>query len=136
MTPFLKIVKMTSSLTRVLLRSESPSGMCAKLHIVAASNNRVHSTRSLYYCMFAPQIYGVVLRAHSVRGELRIQRNTNENAATISLIFYNELHRSHVLFVKSAPGTNFTSWSQHHFVSIGKPERHVHKALHRGSKQQ
>jgi len=30
-----------------LLQSESPSGMCAKLHTVAASNNRVHPTRSL-----------------------------------------------------------------------------------------
>jgi len=26
-----------------LLRSESPSGMCAKLHTVAASNNRDHT---------------------------------------------------------------------------------------------
>jgi len=25
----------------------------------------------------------------------------------------------HVLFVKAAPGTTFTSWSQHHFVAIG-----------------
>jgi len=30
-----------------LLRSESPNGMCAKLRTVAASNNRVHPTRSL-----------------------------------------------------------------------------------------
>ena len=36
----------------------SPSGKCAKLHTVAASNNRVHSTRSLYCCLFAPHIYG------------------------------------------------------------------------------
>jgi len=41
-----------------LLRQESPSGMCAKLHTVAASNNRDHSPRSLYYCLFAPDIYG------------------------------------------------------------------------------
>jgi len=32
-----------------LLRSEGPNGKCAKLHTVAASNNRVHPTRSLYY---------------------------------------------------------------------------------------
>jgi len=81
---------------------------------VAASNNRVHPTRSLpstplarkstvhqvhkhykrsltkitpsgsiYYCLFAPYIYGVVLRAHSVRGESRIQRNTNREVATL-----------------------------------------------------
>jgi len=31
-----------------MLQSESPSGMCAKLRTVAASNNRVHPTRSLF----------------------------------------------------------------------------------------
>jgi len=31
----------------LLLRSEIPSGMCAKLRTVAASNNRDHPTRSL-----------------------------------------------------------------------------------------
>jgi len=39
--------------TVVLLRSEIPSGICAKLRTVAASNNRDHPTRSLYYCLFA-----------------------------------------------------------------------------------
>ena len=42
----------------LLLRSESPSSMCTKLHTVAASNNRDHPTRSLYYCLFVPHIYG------------------------------------------------------------------------------
>jgi len=55
-----------------LLWSESPSGRCAKFHTVAASNNRVHPTRSFYYCLLAPHIYGVVLRAHSIRVEPRI----------------------------------------------------------------
>jgi len=32
--------------------------------------------------LFAPRIYGVVLRALSVRGEPRIQRNPNEEVAT------------------------------------------------------
>jgi len=41
-----------------LLRSESPSGKCAKLHTVAASNNRDHASCSLCYCLFAPHIYG------------------------------------------------------------------------------
>jgi len=31
----------------LLLRSEIPSGMCAELHTMAASNNRDHQTRSL-----------------------------------------------------------------------------------------
>jgi len=49
--------------------TESPSGICTKLRSVAASNNRDHAPRSLYYCLFAPHICIVVLRAHPVRGE-------------------------------------------------------------------
>jgi len=69
----------------MVLQSESSSGMCAKLHTVAASNNRDHPTRSLYYCLFAPHMYGIVLRAHSVRGEPPIQRNASGEFATMSL---------------------------------------------------
>ena len=115
---------------------QSPSGKCAKLHTAAASNNRVHVSKSLYYCLFAPHIYmGVVFRAHPVRGESHIQRNANREVATTSP-FYSEQHRSHFLCVKSAPGTTFTSRSQHSFVTIGKPERQVRKVSHFGSKQQ
>ena len=120
----------------VLLRSEIPSGICAKLRTVAASNNRDHPTRSFYYCLFAPHPYIVVLRARPIRGESHNQRNTTGEVATTSPPFYNEPHRSHVLCVKADPGTTFTSWSQHHFVAIGNPERHMLKASHRGSKQQ
>ena len=42
----------------LLLRSEIPSGKCAEIRTVAASNNRDHSTKSLYFCLFAPRIYG------------------------------------------------------------------------------
>jgi len=94
-----------------LWRSESPSGMCAKLHTVAASNNRVHMAWSLYYCLFAPHIYGVVLRAHSIGGETRIQHNASGMVATTSTPCYNEPQRSLVLFVKAAYCTTFTSWS-------------------------
>jgi len=41
----------------VVLRSESLSGKCAKLHTVAASNNRDHMPWSLYYSLFVPHIY-------------------------------------------------------------------------------
>jgi len=47
-----------TSFDLLLLRSEIPSGMCAKLHTVAAGNNRDHAPRSLYYCLFAPHMYG------------------------------------------------------------------------------
>jgi len=120
----------------ILLRSESPSGMCAKLRTVVASNNRDHTPRSLYYCLFEPRIYGDVLRAHSVHGEPHIQRNANGEVTTTSPPFCNEPHRSHVLSAKVSHSTTFTSWSQHHFVAIRKPEQHVHKASHCGSKQQ
>ena len=82
-----------------LLRSENPSGMRAKLRTVAATNNRVHMPRSLYCCLFAPHIHlGVVLCAHPVRGEPRIQRNANREVATArNRIFITRvitLHRS------------------------------------------
>jgi len=54
--------------------------------IVAATallHNRVIVARDLYCCLFAPHTCGVVLRAHSVRGEPRIQRNTSGVVATV-----------------------------------------------------
>ena len=87
----------------------NPSGKCAKLHTVAASNNRDHASQSLLWLLVrATHIYVVVLRAHPVRGESYPP-------------FYNEPHRLHVLCVKAEPGTTFTSWSQHDFVAIGNP---------------
>jgi len=55
--------------------------MCAKVRTVAASNNRDHPTRSLYYCLFPPHTYIFVLRAHPVRGESYNQRNTTGEVA-------------------------------------------------------
>jgi len=40
----------------VVLRSEIPSGMCAKLRIVVASNNRDHARNPSYYCFLALHI--------------------------------------------------------------------------------
>jgi len=107
---------------KILLWLESPSGICAKLHIVAANNNRDHLRRSrssytshhvnigrasmpysLYYCLFAPHIW-VLFFAH-------IQCNANWEVATTCLPFNNELHQLHVLFVKASHSTTFTSWS-------------------------
>jgi len=70
-------------ISKVLLRSESPSGKRAKLRTVAASNTKDHASQSLYYCLFTPLIYIVVLRAHPVRGESYIQRNTTGKVATV-----------------------------------------------------
>jgi len=75
-----KCLKENEHVLLTLLRSESPSSKCAKLHTVAASNSRDHD-HSIIAC--SRHIYmGVVLRAHPVRGESHIQRNANREVAT------------------------------------------------------
>jgi len=91
---------------------------------------------TLLLLVHATYMYGVVLHAHPVRGESHNQLNTTGEVATTSPPFHNEPHRSHVLCVKGELRTTFTFWSQHHFVAIGNPERHMRKASHCGSKQQ
>jgi len=81
-------------------------------------------------------MYGVVLHARPVRGESHNQRRTIGKVGTTSPPFYNEPHRSHVRCVKAELRTTFISWSQHHFVAIGNPERHMRKASHSDSKHQ
>jgi len=110
-----------------LLLSEIPSGMCAKLRTVAASNNRDHDHNLSYCCLLAPRIYIFVLRGHPVRGESHNQRNTTGEVATTSPYFCNEPHRSHVLCVKADICTTSTSWSQHHFVAVSFTVVHKHE---------
>jgi len=67
-----------------MLRSESPSGKCTKLHTVAASNNSDHS---IIAC--SCHIYmGAVLHAHPIRGEPHIQRNANGEVARLIILFH------------------------------------------------
>jgi len=119
----------------ILLRSEIPSSMCAKLCTVAESNNWDHASQSLLLLLACAThtVYIVVLCAYPTRGESHNQRNATGEVAKTSPPFYNEPHRSHILCVKAEFGTTSTSWSQHHFVAIRNPERRVSKALHRGS---
>jgi len=100
---------------------------------VPHQDNSIGITILLLVCV---TYMGVIFRAHPIRGESHIQRNANRGVATTFPPFYNEPHQSYILFVKSAIGTTFTSWSQHHFVAIRKPERQVRKASYTGSKQQ
>ena len=66
-------MKVTSQAWGVLLRSEIPSGMCAKLDTVAASDNKSsHAVITLLLLVRAKYMYGVVLHAHSVCGESHI----------------------------------------------------------------
>jgi len=74
--------------------------MCAKLRTVAASSNRDHPTRSLYYCLFAPHRYIFVHSAqpHHVRDESYNQRNATGEVATTSLPFTTN-HTDRTFFV-------------------------------------
>jgi len=87
-----------TALQLLVLRSESPNGMCANLRTVAASNNRVHMPQSLYYCLFMAHKYIVVLRAHPVRGESHNQRNANGEVGKYPLLFTKN-HTNRTLFL-------------------------------------
>ena len=88
----------------LVLWSESRSGKCAKFHTVAAGNNRDHLTRSLYYCLFVPHIFIFVCCSSClfpfVMNRILIFNATPTEKLQTFPPFYNELHRSHVLFVK------------------------------------
>jgi len=64
----------------------NPERHVHKVRTVAASNNRDHPTRSLFYCLFAPHRCIFVLRAHPVRGESYNQRNTTGEVATVDFL--------------------------------------------------
>jgi len=102
---------------------------CAQSFTLAASN-RDHLTRSLYYCLFTPHIYGVFLHAHSVRGEPRISALRQRSGCNNIPSFLQRTAPIARSFCEGCTWHNFTSWLQHHFVAIGKPEWHVLKALH------
>ena len=74
----------------VVLQSEIPRGMCAKLRTVAASNNRDHARNLSTIACSRYIYYGVILHAHPVRGESHNQRNTTGEVATAAfqLKFY------------------------------------------------
>jgi len=122
--------------------------LCCTVTLSVTMYSQLHCVRTFHKCsrVFAVLIIskatawamymGVVLCAQPGHGESHILRNANREVATTSSPSYNELYRSHVLFVKAALGTTFKSWSQQHFVEIGKPKRKVHKVSHCGSKQQ
>jgi len=96
----------------LVLRPEIPSGMCAKLRTVAASNNRDHQTRSLYYCLIAPHTYIFVLRAHPVRGESYNQRNSTGEVTTLGTL------SSNTEMCTSTAGAQ-TRWVKRHLLISG-----------------
>ena len=89
---------------------------------LAASNNRDHMPWSLYYCLFVLHIFRCFSShtscswwiTHSMQHQPRGCNNIPSFLQQTAHSFC-----AHVLFVKAAPGTTFTSWSQHYFVAIG-----------------
>jgi len=63
----------------------------------------------------------VALCGHPICGESHFQRNINWEVATKSPPFCSEPHISHILFVKVAPGTTFTSWSNTTLLWLESP---------------
>jgi len=93
----------------ILLRSEKPERHARKaLH---CGNNRVHMPWSLYYCLLAPCIYIVVLRAHPVRGELHNQRNIIGEVATILPNLWNKLTHILITFISQRNSANCGCYS-------------------------
>ena len=84
----------------------------AVIKITRRDHPIIACSRHTYLC--------VAVCAHPICGESHIQRNANREFATTSPPSYNEPHLSHVLSVKVAPGTTFTSWSQHHFIDMSR----------------
>ena len=157
----------------VVLRSESPSGKCVKLHTVAASNNRDHTPRSLYCCLFTPHIYrccsSPTFRSWWTAHSAQRQRSDCRDHSIIAcsrhiyiLLFFAhvpfvvnhtfnalppERLQQHLLLCTNRTNRTFSVWRLNPaqplhpghsttLLTIGKPERHVRKASHRGSKQQ
>jgi len=67
----------------IMRRNHSPHALVIKFNCSHVNIGRASTPQSLYYCLFAPYIFGVVLRAHPVRGESHIQRNANGEVATL-----------------------------------------------------
>jgi len=117
-------------------RDHSPCTLVVTFNRSQVSIGRAFTPRSLYYCLFVPRIYIVVLRAHPVHGESHIQRNaTGEVATTSSPLFTTNRtdltsfcegftrHNLHILVTGTAPffairkaraacTQSFTPWQQ------------------------
>ena len=93
--------------------------MCAKLCTMAVSNNRVHMPMITLLLLVCATYAYCSSRTSRLWWITHSTQATGE-APTASPPFYNEPHRLHVLFVKASHGRTSTSWSQNHFIAIGK----------------
>ena len=97
------------------LRSEIPSGICAKLRTVAASNNRVHIPWSLYYCLFAPRICMVLFFTH-----IPFVVNHTINATPLE-----RLQQHPLLFTTSRTNRTFFVWR----LNTARPSHPGHSTI-------
>jgi len=97
--------------------------MCAKLHTVAASNNRNHASQPLLLLLV--QVTHIYFYSSRTSRSWWITQSTQHhrrgcNNIPSFLRRTTPIARS-LLCVKAELGTTSTSWSQHHFVAIGNP---------------
>ena len=91
----------------ILLRSESPSSMCAKLRTVAASNNRDHEPQSLLLLLVhATYIYCCSSRTSRSWWITRLTQRHPRGCTIIPSFLQRSASIAHS-FVKAAPGTAF-----------------------------
>jgi len=69
-------------------RDHSPRTLVIMFNHSQVNIGKASTPQSLYYCLFAPRIYGVVVCAYSICGEPRIQRNTNQEVAIVLISHY------------------------------------------------
>jgi len=65
------------------MRSESPSGNAQSFTLWQQATIEITRHDHFIIALFVPQIYGVMFRAHPVRGESHIQRNSKREVATV-----------------------------------------------------
>ena len=122
----------------ILLRSEILSGICAKLCTVATINNRDHLTRSLYFCMFAPHSYIIVLRIRTSRSWWITHstqchwRSCNSSTSSIFLEQNARMHGGELCFMWCIIAQPSYNWLLKIVFSLFP--LHSHEAWHRYNK--
>jgi len=86
----------------LVLRLKCSNGKCAKLHTMAASNNKGHPTRSLYICLFAQHMYWCCSSRTSRLGWIEHSTHCQLRDCSNIPFILQRRHQSHVVFVKVA----------------------------------
>ena len=137
--------KSSSHIFLVVLRTESPSAKCAKLHIVAACDNRDHAPRSFFAYAnsgslhiqpftiniprdYRPRSLCIILRALPACGELHIESNAGGRLATVAHLITSCWASQRRRFSTNLWTTTRWIWLQHTCV-IARINRNFHRTL-------